>query len=78
MGVLWVKCDHTMPAARPQGHKIVCRGKGWWTVCVYMGGCGTYTGAYRGKKKMKVNQDINREALGHRSPAIFSFFFMLF
>ena len=22
---------------------------------------------------MKVNQDINREALGHRSPAIFSF-----
>ena len=30
------------------------------------------------KKKMKVNQDINREALGHRSPAIFSFFFMLF
>lgn len=41
---------HTTPAARPQGHEIVSRKKGWWTVCVYMEGCGTYTGAYIGNR----------------------------
>lgn len=61
VGVLWVKCDHTTPAARLQGHKIVCRKKEWWTVCVYMGKCGTYTGAYIGKKKWRWTKTLTEK-----------------